>query len=62
MPGARKEYRVILSELDSKGLMVSIVRVCEKNYNFIINGEIVKNYKKRESANKRLLKLQKQNK
>lgn len=62
MPGARKEYRVILRELDSKGIMISIVRVCEKNYNFIINGEIVKNYKKRESANKRLLKLQKQNK
>lgn len=59
MPGARKKYRVILSELDSKGIMISIVRVCEKNYNFIINGEIVKNYKKRESANKRLLKLQK---
>ena len=48
MPGARKEYRVILSELDSKVIMISIVRVCEKNYNFIVNGEIVKNYKKRE--------------
>ena len=55
----RKKYRAILSELDTKGIVVAIIRAGEKNYNFIENGVIVKNYKKRESYNKRLLKLNK---
>ena len=53
----RKKYRAILSELDAKGIVVAIIRAGHKNYNFIENGVIVKNYKKRESCNKRLLKL-----
>jgi len=55
----RKKYRVILNELDVKGIVVAIIRAGHKNYNFIENGVIVKNYKKRESCNKRLLKLKK---
>ena len=49
----------MLHELDAKGIVVAIIRAGEKNYNFIENGVIVKNYKKRESCNKRLLKLNK---
>ena len=53
----RKKYRAILQQLDAKGIVVAIIRAGHKNYNFIENGVIVKNYKKRESCNKRLLKL-----
>ena len=55
----RIKYRAILHELDAKGIVVAIIRAGHKNYNFIENGVIVKNYKKRESCNKRLLKLKK---
>lgn len=55
----RKKYRTILQQLDAKGIVVAIIRAGHKNYNFIKNGVIVKNYKKRESCNKRLLKLNK---
>lgn len=55
----RIKYRAILHELDAKGIVVAIIRAGQKNYNFIENGVIVKNYKKRESCNKRLLKLKK---
>lgn len=55
----RKKYRAILQQLDAKGIVVAIIRAGHKNYNFIENGVITKNYKKRESCNKRLLKLNK---
>lgn len=59
MATGRKKYREIMSKLDAKGIICSIIRAGDKNYNFIINGVIVKNYKKRESCNKRLIKLSK---
>jgi len=54
-----KKYRLIMNSLSSKGVLVSIHRVNAFNYNFIENGVIIKTYKKRESCNKRLLKLEK---
>lgn len=51
------KYRKLLAELDALGVIVDIRRVDKKQYNFILNGVIVKNYKKRESCNKLLIKI-----
>ncbi len=52
-----KKYKILRSNLDSKGFVTHINRVNEKCFNLIINGEIVKVYKKRQSANNYLIKL-----
>ena len=52
-----KKYRQLQGELDKIGYMTAIVRQEKKNFLFIINGEIIKSFKKRESINKRIKKL-----
>lgn len=59
MRAASKEFRKLMNELLNHGLIVNIIHVGKSNYNFVVNGEIIKNYKKRESANKRLIKMHK---
>jgi hypothetical protein len=49
-------------QLDAIGLMCSIDRVSKKKYTFLVNGEAIKSYKKRHSANRQLIKIYKQNK
>ncbi|MFB9099008.1 MULTISPECIES: hypothetical protein [Flavobacterium] len=58
MKGSPK-YRTIQSDLDKIGLMTAIVREGAKTYTFIINGQVIKCFKRRDSINRRLLKLHK---
>ncbi|UOX35289.1 hypothetical protein LXD69_07160 [Flavobacterium sediminilitoris] len=55
------KYRLIQSHLDELGIMTTIHKTGKNEYSFMINGVIVKIYKKRENANKKLLKLIKEN-
>jgi len=52
-----KKYRLIQRELDDAGFMTLILRVDKKWYEYHVNGNIEKKYKKRHSCNNRLLKL-----
>lgn len=54
------KFRLIQSQLDELGIITSLLKTGKKEYSLIVNGEIVKLYKKRENANFRLLKLIKQ--
>lgn len=54
-------YKTMQAQLDEVGLMVSIDRVSRKKFTFLLNGEAVKSYKRRASANKFLVKIYKQN-
>lgn len=56
MKGSAK-YRIMQNELDKKGHITSIVRQGKKSFAFIVNGAIIKVFKKRDSANKRISKL-----
>lgn len=49
-----KKYRIIQNELDKKGILVAIVRVHNKCFNLVVNGEIRKTYRQRHSCNKQL--------
>lgn len=46
MKGSKK-YRKLMSDLDGVGLLITINRVSRKQYDFILNGEIIKSYKKK---------------
>lgn len=59
MRKADSKYRKLQSELDNEGILTAIVREGEKTYTFIINGEVIKCFKKRSSINRRLEKLHK---
>lgn len=54
-----EKYRKLMAELDKKDILISIQKTGENEYTFINNGTIEKVYKKRESCNKRILKLYK---
>jgi meiotically up-regulated gene 157 (Mug157) protein len=56
MKGAPK-YRKMQAELDKNNCITTIVRNYEKSFSFIINGEVIKAFKKRDSANQRIKKL-----
>jgi hypothetical protein len=43
--------------LDSHGLICYIDRVSKKQFSFVVNGEILKTYKKRDSCNRQIEKL-----
>jgi hypothetical protein len=58
--GGRK-YRKMMSFLDSVGFVISIQRIHNKRYSLIINGEIIKTFRKRDSCNKRITKMFNQN-
>lgn len=51
-----KKYRKMMGDLDNVGLLIIINRVSKKQYDFILNGEIIKSYKKRDSCNQLLKK------
>jgi hypothetical protein len=53
------KFRILQAELDQLGYIVDIRTVSEDSYSFAVNGEIKKVYKKREGANKALIKLHK---
>lgn len=57
----RVRNRIIRSRLDALGYVSKIERIHEKHFELIINFEIIKVYKKRESANIYLKKLLKSN-
>ena len=48
------------SELDKYGFITNINRVSNKHFVLLINGEAVKSFKKRQSANLRIQKLYEQ--
>jgi ParB/RepB/Spo0J family partition protein len=55
----QKKYRRILGELDQVGYVIHINRVCGKRYELQVNWEIKKQYRKRDSCNKFILKIHK---
>jgi hypothetical protein len=54
---ASKKYRKMINDLSEKNQVINIIRNGPKNYDLIINFEIIKNFKKRDSINKRIVKL-----
>jgi hypothetical protein len=56
MTGSPK-YRNIQSELDKKGIYTKIIKLDHKKYAYIVDFQIVAIFKKRHSANKRIMKL-----
>lgn len=52
-----KKYRQMMAYLDGKGLMVSIERVSRKQFSLLVNGSILKTYKKRDSCNQKIVKI-----
>ena len=61
MSRGSKKYRAMMSFLDEIGLMVCIDRVSKKQFTLLVNGEIKKSYKKRDSCNKQIIKMYNQN-
>lgn len=61
MSRSSPKYRKILAELDSKGMICCINRESPRSFTVWINGEAVKNYKKRDSANQYIVRLYKKN-
>jgi hypothetical protein len=56
MKGSSK-YRKLQNDLDNVGIPTSILKIDKKAYSFMVNFEIVAVLKKRDSINKRLIKL-----
>lgn len=54
-----ERFRQMQNELDQNGFLVDIRTISQNEFSFAVNGEIKKVYKKRESANKALIKLHK---
>lgn len=52
-----ERFRQMQNELDQNGFLVDIRTISQNEFSFAVNGEIKKIYKKRESANKALIKL-----
>lgn len=59
MAGSKK-YRKLQGELDKIGIFTFIIRSGKRQFDFVVNGEIVKSFKKRSSANMRIVKLHKE--
>lgn len=57
---AHKKYKTIMNHLADVGILVTIIRISAKDYQFLCNGTI-KHYKQRQSINKRMVKLLKNN-
>ena len=53
----KAKYRKMINQLAEKNQLIVIKRNGHKDYDFIINFEIIKNFKKRDSINKRIIKL-----
>lgn len=51
------KFRKLQNELDQAGYLTDIRTITDDQYSFAVNGEIIKVYKKRESANDALVKL-----
>lgn len=49
--------RRIMAELDNKGICTSIIRVDTKRYELHINFEVKKTFRKRASANNRIVRI-----
>lgn len=60
MKGSKK-YRKLQSDLDKVGIITSIIRLGKKQFDFYVNGTNAGGFKKRDSANKRIVKLHNQN-
>lgn len=56
---ATAKYHKMINELAGKNKLILIIRNGHKNYDYIINFELIKNFKKRDSINKRIIKLYK---
>jgi hypothetical protein len=54
---ASAKYRKMINKLAEKNQLIVIKRNGHKDFDLIINFEIVKNFKKRDSINKRIIKL-----
>lgn len=52
-----KRYRLLCSLLDREDLHCKVFREGPKSFSLYVNGTILYNYKKRDSANKRLIAL-----
>ena len=55
----RKEFSKTQNELDQLGFATNIERVHEKCFNYSVNFEIVKTFRNRISAKRRIIKLHK---
>ncbi|OFY87693.1 MAG: hypothetical protein A3F72_13295 [Bacteroidetes bacterium RIFCSPLOWO2_12_FULL_35_15] len=55
----RKEFSKIQNKLDQLGFATNIERVHEKCFNYSVNFEIVKSFRNRISAKRRIIKLHK---
>lgn len=56
---SNKQLRKHQDELDQAGILTTIKRACKKNYNVIVNYEVVKNYRQRRSAKRYITRLHK---
>ena len=56
-----KKYRKLQNDLDKVGIITVIIKTGKKQFDFNINSTIVATFKKRDSANKRIVKLHNQN-
>lgn len=54
---ASTKYRKIMSDLDNLGVTTNIERVGPKWYEVHVDFEIIKKYRKRDSANKFIVRL-----
>ncbi len=51
------KYRKMAGQLDQIGLMTNIHHIGKKHYEFLVNGEVKKSYKTRQSCNRQINKL-----
>lgn len=51
------KYRLIQAQLDNLGVLTSVLKTGRKEYSLIVNGEIVKLYRKRDTCNQHLIKI-----
>ena len=54
---ANEKYRKMQGELDQWGDLTTIERISKNQFDWIVNGELEGSFAKRESCNKRLIKL-----
>ena len=57
----RTRFRYMQGKLDEIGLMTNIHHVGKKNFEFLLNGEVKVKYKTRQSCNRQIEKLYKEN-
>ena len=51
------KYRLVQAQLDRLGILTSVMKTGKEEHTLVVNGEIVKVYKKRDTANLRLVKI-----